>query len=224
VEGLRQTLRTRHHFTVAYTPWSNGTVEVVNREIMRVFRALLDEFQIQQVDWPDLVKLVQFVLNNSPSPRLNGLAPITAFTGLSSTSPLTSIIEFAEAKQTSMTEIRASQILCADALITSLDTMHKATSATAARYRALRWKSHDKRPNVNGPNISVCDFELLAKVSSKAGGKLPIRWLGPRRVTAVEPDWPFEVEDLISGEQAIKHSARLKLLPRQVAQCYGIFN
>jgi transposase InsO family protein len=100
VVGLRQTLRTRHYFTLVYTPWSNGAVEVVNREIMRVFRALLGQFRMQQVDWPDLVKLVQSVQNNSPSPRLNGLAPITAFTGLSSTSPLTSVVEFAETKQT----------------------------------------------------------------------------------------------------------------------------
>jgi hypothetical protein len=109
-----------------------------------------------------------------------------------------------------MTESRASQILCADALIASLDAMHKTTSATAARYRALRRKSHDKRPNMNGPNISVGDFVLVAKVSSKSGEKLRARWLGPRRVTTVESDWLFEVEDLISGERAITHSARLK--------------
>jgi hypothetical protein len=157
-----------------------------------------------------LAKLVQFVLNNSPSPLLNGLAPITTLTGLSSTSPLTSVVEFAEARQTSLTEIRASQIRCADALIASLDAMHKTTSATAARYRALRRKSHDKRPNVNGPNNSVGDFVLVAKVSSKSGLNLRARWLDPRRVTAVEPDWNFEVEDLISGERAINHSARFK--------------
>jgi hypothetical protein len=80
---------------------------------MRVVRALLGEFRMQQIDWPDFVKLVQFVLNNSPSPRLNGLAPITEFTGVSSTSPLTSVVEFAEDKQTSMTEIRASVGSCA---------------------------------------------------------------------------------------------------------------
>jgi Integrase zinc binding domain len=175
VEGLRQTLRWRHQFSLAYTPWSNGTVEVVNMEIMRVFRALLGEFRMQQVDWPDLVKLVQFVLNKSPSPRLNGLAPITSFTGLSSTSPLTSVVEFAEAKQTSMTEIRASQIPCADALIASYDTMNKITFAKAARYCALRRKSHDKLPNLNGPNISVGDFVLVAKISSKSGGKIRAR-------------------------------------------------
>jgi hypothetical protein len=88
-----------------------------------------------------------------------------------------------------MTEIRASQILCSDALIASLDAMHKTTSAAAARYQALRRKSHDKRPNVNGPNNSISDFVLGAKISSKSGGKLRARWLGARRVTAVESDW-----------------------------------
>jgi hypothetical protein len=59
-------------------------------------------------------------------------------------------------------------------------------------------------------NISVGDFVLVAKVSSKSGGKLRARWLGPGRETAVESDWLFEVEDLISGERAISHSERLK--------------
>jgi hypothetical protein len=86
----------------------------------------------------------------------------------------------------------------------------KSSSATAARYRDLRRKSHDQRPNVNEPNIYVGDFVLAAKISSKSGGKLRARWLGPRRVTAVESHWLFEVEDLISGERAITHSARLK--------------
>jgi hypothetical protein len=63
---------------------------------------------------------------------------------------------------------------------------------------------------VNGANISVGAFVLVAKISSKSGGKLRARWLGPRRVTAVESDWLFEVEDLKSGERAITHSARLK--------------
>jgi hypothetical protein len=63
---------------------------------------------------------------------------------------------------------------------------------------------------VNGPNITVGDFVLVAKISFKSGRKLRVRWLGPRRVTAVESDWHFEVEDLISGERAITHSARLK--------------
>jgi hypothetical protein len=88
--------------------------------------------------------------------------------------------------------------------------MHKSAFAKAARYRALRRKSHDKRPNVNCPNISVGDFVLVANVSSKSGGKIRARWLGPRRITAVDTDGLFEVEALISGERTIMHSARLK--------------
>jgi hypothetical protein len=160
------------------------------------------------VAWPDLVKLVQFVLNNSPSPRINGLAPITAFTGLSSTSLLSRIVEFAEAKQTSITEIRASQILCAGALIASLCHEYEhfrhgrsllcPSSEVARQTTICEW-----------PNISVGDFVPVAKVSSKSGGKFCARWLGPRRVTAVDSDRLFEVEDVIYGERAIEHSARL---------------
>lgn len=41
---LGQTYKTEHHFKLAYCPWSNETVEVVFREIMREPRAILSEY------------------------------------------------------------------------------------------------------------------------------------------------------------------------------------
>ena len=43
---LQRELHTRHHFTSAYHPQSNGTVEVVCREVIRALRALLSEYQL----------------------------------------------------------------------------------------------------------------------------------------------------------------------------------
>ena len=39
-------LHITHHFTQPYCPWSNGTVEVVNREMTRIINALLSEFSL----------------------------------------------------------------------------------------------------------------------------------------------------------------------------------
>ncbi len=43
VRGLREATRGFHYFTYAYCPWTNGTVEFVYRELLRVMRALVSE-------------------------------------------------------------------------------------------------------------------------------------------------------------------------------------
>ena len=91
VAGLSEKLRGSHHFTLPYCPWSNGTVEVVCRELLRVLRALTSEFQIHLRMWPSVFPLVQSILNNTPLARLGGRCPLTAFTGLPADSPLRAV-------------------------------------------------------------------------------------------------------------------------------------
>jgi len=66
VAELNDILKTKHHFTTAYSPKSNGALERVNREIMKVLRSLVSEFKIS---WNVLASLEK-------------QAPITVFTGL----------------------------------------------------------------------------------------------------------------------------------------------
>jgi IS30 family transposase len=83
IEHLRKQLGAHHHFTIAYCPWSNGTVEVVNRLLLRCIKALLSERKMQEAEWPKLLRLVQMALNGRTSTRLKNQAPITAMTALS---------------------------------------------------------------------------------------------------------------------------------------------
>ena len=46
VRLLRDKLKSSHHSTLVYCPWSNGIVEVDCRELLRVTPALLSEFQL----------------------------------------------------------------------------------------------------------------------------------------------------------------------------------
>lgn len=61
VKHLREQNHASHRFTLAYCPWSKGTVEVVNREILRLLRALCSELKIPFREWPNLLPLVQGV-------------------------------------------------------------------------------------------------------------------------------------------------------------------
>ena len=92
VTMLQDKLKVSHHFTLAYCPWSNGTVEVVCREVLRACRALLSELQLPQKSWPDVVPMIQSALNNSILARLGNRCPLTVFTGLKQSSPISTII------------------------------------------------------------------------------------------------------------------------------------
>jgi hypothetical protein len=87
IKELHRLMGTQAHYTVAYSPWANGTVEVVNESILRCMRSLLSEFKMQLNEWPSLLPLVQGTLNHSPSRRLGGMSPVTLFTGLPAYDP-----------------------------------------------------------------------------------------------------------------------------------------
>jgi hypothetical protein len=70
-----------HHFTTAYSPWANGTVEAVCKQTIRAARAMLSEMHLAPQEWPCVLPAIQAVLNNSPSSHRAGQTPLTAFTG-----------------------------------------------------------------------------------------------------------------------------------------------
>ena len=85
---LAKDLRTRQHFTMAYCPWSNGAIERLGKELLRVSRSVLSELQLSPDVWPDLLPVFQSVINNSLSPQRNYIAPITSFTGQQPSPPI----------------------------------------------------------------------------------------------------------------------------------------
>jgi transposase InsO family protein len=92
MEHLRNALRSQHHFTTAYLPWANGSIERACREVLRAVRALLSEFRLPLSHCSKLSRLVQSILNNSPSPQRGDLSLITTFTGRPPDSPLQSLV------------------------------------------------------------------------------------------------------------------------------------
>ena len=52
IDELTSELRVHHHFTTAYSPWANGSVERVCREVLRATKALCSEWKLAPRDWP----------------------------------------------------------------------------------------------------------------------------------------------------------------------------
>lgn len=77
VQELQRCLKITHRFTPAHSPQSNGTVEIVNRHILKSLRTLKSEFKTE--DWKSLVSLIQASLNLNRSPSLGGLSRTEVF-------------------------------------------------------------------------------------------------------------------------------------------------
>lgn len=77
---LSKALCTSHHFTLLNTLWSNGWIEKLNKEVLRIFRALFSELKLYHKQWLGFVQIVQSALKNAPSTRQRNLAPVTIFT------------------------------------------------------------------------------------------------------------------------------------------------
>lgn len=71
LKELQQKLGIDHRFTAAYSPKSNGTVEVVCRLFLKLLRVLELEFATK--DWESLVPLIQSTLNLNGSPSLGDM-------------------------------------------------------------------------------------------------------------------------------------------------------
>lgn len=80
-------LHVSHHFIVPYSPWNNGRIERLGREIPHKFRWFTYELHLFHGEWPDNFHLVQSEINNEPSPQRSGLVPIKAMTELPPSPP-----------------------------------------------------------------------------------------------------------------------------------------
>ena len=69
-----------HHFGVANVLWSHGTVERMNREVVKTFRAVLSERHRPSSEWPLALGAVQWAFNSAYRERM-GTTPFQMMTG-----------------------------------------------------------------------------------------------------------------------------------------------
>lgn len=185
VKLLAQTLRVNHHITTAYSPTANGTVENVNRQLLRALRSLLSEFKLETRQWPRLIPIVNATLNATPSARLGGFTHFRAFLGRDPVSSLHAVFNSASGAiiDSSSTDAVSSALV---QLRDALDSIH---------YRDDR----SPRPSpaaLKGslPNFDIGDFVWVADVHRH--DKLKHPWRGPYTVTGTVNDRVFTVTNI----------------------------
>lgn len=204
---LAKGLRSPHHFTLPYCPWSNGAIERLGKELLRVARSLLSELQQQPSEWPQLVPLFQSAINNSPSPQRDNVAPITAFTGRPPSPPISTFLQSADSAPVTISAAQRERSFNLDLVVREMDELHplveKSLTQQRNRMRVARQKG-------DLANFREGDYVLVAREQFHEGEKLCLRWRGPRRVTSCMNDYSFQVEDLRNGELQVVHGTRLK--------------
>ncbi len=212
VRTIKDKTNSEHHFTLAYCPWSNGTVEVVNRELLRATRAILSEYQLHNSSWPSIMPVVQAALNNSLSERLGNRCPLTVFTGHPQDTPLTAITQKVgdRTEVHSLGKIRHAQRESIHALLSSLDDMHKDVADKSSRKRKSAVESLNRKTNVRSINFTEGDFVLRGIKSNEQTKKPALKWLGPYRVVECRSDYVFVIESLLDGTKEESHGRRLK--------------
>jgi hypothetical protein len=218
LEILVERMAAHHHFTLPHCPWSNGTIERANFDVLQVFRALLSEYRLLPRQWLQLKPVVQMSINHTLVTTLGGKAPITVFTGLPASNPLD--IVFLPPKAFSATRLTAERIAeLTENLRTSLQAIHKTVVRTRSSDDVgdvgdVDVDATDVRPPKGvDVNFDVGDYVLWAKDVSthkQHQDKLHATWYGPMRVTAAVTPWIYEIEDLLSGTKYKAHTRRLK--------------
>jgi hypothetical protein len=88
MKELSVRLNIQHQATMAYIHYNNGTVEVINRLVLRALRTMIIELRWKKSEWHHLVPTVQHFLNQKPQRQPNGNAPITVMSVLARNAPI----------------------------------------------------------------------------------------------------------------------------------------
>ena len=201
VSQLTRLYGIHHHFCAAYSAWSNGAIERVNRCIRESLSALLLESLLPAESWPTVIPIVQMVLNHSPSARLGGLCPTTVMTGLHPALPVDMVLDSVFPSSTLRTvtaaavqhSVRGLQQALTDMHANVLQRAQKHTGARAAAARSL--------------DFSVGDFVLFAStMASRPRDKTVPIWFGPALCVAQLNPRVFLIRDLANNEHLTLHA------------------
>ena len=133
MEELAEDHRIKHNFTVAYSPWVNGTVENCMKQIQAAYRCLQSEMKLGPQDWSLVMGMVQTAMNEAPLRRLGSRedgtfrTPLEVITGIKPTRAMLHTTQVNEEHRTgiSIEKIWALQLLDIDDLQEAFDGMHK---------------------------------------------------------------------------------------------------
>lgn len=216
MEQLAKAHRIRHHFTIAYSPWANGTVESLMRSILSATRSMITELKLAPQDWATVIPSVSSALNEASLDRLgkrpDGIpfSPLEVMSGIVPNRSVHQIVphDLAVTAGKIIDGARVAQVLAIKDLQVALDQMHKEVAISVGNRRERAIEAHNKATNIITPSLHVGDFVLVRRANDR-GHKLRFRWFGPCAVSKVFSAHVYGITPLRGGNEERVHCARL---------------
>ena len=201
----------KHHFTLPHTPWSNGSVERVNLEILNLLAMLIGEQGVLTWEWPYYINGVIDILNSTPSRTLAKKSPREVMLLLPRTNLAKLLVKLPD-----ITAVKSVDLTGADIkkqikiTATALAELHfKVDLATDKRRKQNKRQRLKKWKAVRG-NFDIGCYVMHARVKTTSDSKLSFHWHGPYRVTGLHSDQVIDIEHLVTGKKRSVHTTRVK--------------
>lgn len=213
---LSNFFRFRHHFVVAYAPWTNGAAEVTNSEVLGLFKPLMSECGPSRTldQWPDLIPQVMMYLNHKPRRSLNGLSPNQVHLGLPEAD--SSLLPFVWIKNDDANRFQLKKLASKELLLQLdqfrefLDKRHTEVADLRKRIRDESRGRYNSRKGIRAISFTVGDLVLVStEALSSRRSKIQLNWVGPYVVTRVESEHVYEVKGM-DGKSFLCHVQRMK--------------
>jgi hypothetical protein len=175
VQRVQKELKAKHHSTTAKCPWSNGTIEFACKQVIRVFRAILLVLRMHADEWPEVVNMVQSVLNNSSSTKLNKRTPMQVFSGHAETKPLALMLKDNVPVNAPLDFIKAQMLVEVEKLSKVLTEIHAQVAEKTTRDGKGAIQKHKDKTHVRSPNFQVGDYVLIAEHCNSGVSKLQVK-------------------------------------------------
>jgi hypothetical protein len=208
ISTLNERLRSKHHFTVAYTPWANGSIEIIVKDFETTLKKLRLEMKVPKSDWTSLIPLVEYAMNHAPRSEKCGYSPIEIFSGMKPSHPLDALLT-PLTKEFNYKPITAEAIENhVQSLIRSMDEVHRKVNDSMKSNRQRKRSAANS--SAKEVNFGLGDFVMVAIPKGKIRNKFQVAWNGPMQITEEISDWVFKVETLDGAKSEIVHASRLK--------------
>jgi hypothetical protein len=114
---------------------------------------VLSELKMYADEWPEVVNMVQSVLNNSLLTRLNQRTPMQVFTGHAETTPLVLMLKDNVPVNAPLDFIKAQKLVEVDKLSKAMTEIHAQVAEKATRDRKVAIRKHNGKTHMRSPNF-----------------------------------------------------------------------
>jgi hypothetical protein len=108
-------------------------------------------------EWPEVVNVVQSVLNTSLSTTLNKRTPMQVFTGHAETTPLALMLKDKVPVNAPLIYIKAQNLMEVKELSKAMTEIHAQVAKKATRDQKAAIQKHNDKTHVRSPNYQVGD-------------------------------------------------------------------